>query len=405
MAFSFGGAAEGAATALRQQQQDQLKQQESAASLQNQLARAEYERQLTKQAQDKLAFDQQTQQGKQAALGELAQAVNDPIKSAAIKAGVLTGAAVLPQTDQVKKGPPVWVMRNGAPVDLTGMAQQGDTPFEKPSAASNDQVWVVRGDKVIPIEKGTAQAGDRPYEKPAAAGVTVQLGDQGLDMAAQMYAKTGQLPPMGMGTAGAQARAKIIERAAHFNPATNGFDATTAPDLASNKAGYSANTGAMNQLQKNYEAVSAFENTVKANGQLLDNVLSRIPGQTNYSFLNAPARAIGTATGNQDMAQFNALRQSVANEYGRIISNPTLTGVLSDSARREMETIMSPSASVGQIRAALSALQSEATNRRDSFATQLQSIKGRIGGGTPAAPAGGDDAAARAQALIDKYAH
>jgi hypothetical protein len=46
--------------------------------------------------------------------------------------------------------------------------QAGDKPYAQPSAAGNDQVWVLRGDKVTPIAKGTAQPGDVPYDPVAA---------------------------------------------------------------------------------------------------------------------------------------------------------------------------------------------------------------------------------------------
>jgi hypothetical protein len=70
-----------------------------------------------------------------------------------------------------------------------------------------------------------------------------------------------------------------------------------------------------------------------------------------------------------------------------LISNPNLTGVMSDAARAEAEQALSPNATVGQLRAALRTLQQESQNRREAFRAQRDEIQRGLSG-TPARPAG-----------------
>ncbi len=224
-----------------------------------------------------------------------------------------------------------------------------------------------------------AAAGRNPADDAAPT-----LTGSALDMTANLYAQTGTLPPMGMGRAGATVRQAIINRAAELHPDAN---------IAENKAAYGADTGSLKKLQQQTDAVSAFESTASANAKILDDVLKRTP-DIGVKFLNKPLRAIEGQLGSEDVAAFNTIRQSVQNEYARIISNPNLSGTMSDSARKEAETLLSTDATVGQIRAALKVLKTEAANRHTSYQDQIDSIRRRMGGqgGVPAG--GGTDVTA-----------
>jgi hypothetical protein len=73
----------------------------------------------------------------------------------------------------------------------------------------------------------------------------VNLSPAGLDAAAMQYAKTGQLPPMGMSKQSAGVRSQIINRAAEK------YGANGQPlDVAGNKATFTANQGALTDVTK-----------------------------------------------------------------------------------------------------------------------------------------------------------
>lgn len=202
----------------------------------------------------------------------------------------------------------------------------------------------------------------------AFGGGGVGLTPEGLEAAARQYATTGQMPSLGMGAAGT--RQAIINEAARLVPGV---------DIAGNAARYRAGTGALTNVTKVESAVTAFEDAAKRNAGLLRGFLEKIP-DLGVRPLNQAARAIATTFGDTGMSEFNVALQSVRNEYARIISNPNLVGVMSDTARREGEVLLNPNATVDQILAALDVLEAEARNRRESFGAVKTDLLGGFGG-------------------------
>lgn len=199
------------------------------------------------------------------------------------------------------------------------------------------------------------------------------LTPEATDMAAKMYARTGQLPPMGMGKAGAQVRQQILNRAASYNDATDSFGGAT-PDIAGNAAGYSANKRALGALQQNYSATQAFIGTMDRNLELLNQVAAKVT-DTGIPLLNLPLRNAAASMGSQDQASFNVLMQSVQGEAARILSNPTLAGQLTDTARREMQSVIAGGATVGQLQAVAKTLVQEAGNRATEYKSQIDTLR------------------------------
>lgn len=233
---------------------------------------------------------------------------------------------------------------------------------------------------------------------------TLQLTGPALDMAAKMYAKTGTLPSMGMGKAGAAIRERVLNRAAQYDPSTDAFSVDApVPDIAGAKAGFQADQGSLVSLQKNLDAVSAFMKTADKNAELLKDVMEKIPN-TGIPLLNMPVRLISkNVFGNENMAALDSIRQAVQNEYARIISQPNLAGALSDSARKEMEVVLDGNSTPHQILAALNQLHAEGQNRVKTYEEQRADIKKRIKGG-PKEPAGGATPAVVAPAAPDPNA-
>lgn len=215
----------------------------------------------------------------------------------------------------------------------------------------------------------------------------VALSPEGLDAAAMMFGKTGQLPPMGMGKAAADARTRIINRAAVLIPGL---------DIASAKADFAANQDSEKALQKQLDAVTSFEETATKNLGLFITAAEKIP-DSGSPILNRPIRTLSDSLfGSPEMATFNAQRRTVIPEFAKILNNPNLSGQLSDSARHEIEEVMSGNATLKQMVATAKALVQDTTNRKTSMTQQLQAIRARIKKGSdapatsqaPAAPAG-----------------
>lgn len=210
-----------------------------------------------------------------------------------------------------------------------------------------------------------------------AAGDVTDLTPAGLDAAALNYAKTGTLPPLGMGDK--TTRKKIINRAAEMMPGL---------DVASAKADFEANKGSLTGLQKQRDAIGAFESTALKNLDVFLEAAKKIP-DTGSPLFNRPLRSLNEKLfGDADLAAYNTARRTVIPEFAKILANPGLSGQLSDSARKEVEDVVSGNATLKQTIAAVTVLKRDTENRRTSYDDQIAGIKQRISKAEPTASAG-----------------
>lgn len=196
------------------------------------------------------------------------------------------------------------------------------------------------------------------------------LTEAGLDLAARQYAATGQIPSLGTGSKAE--RTQVINRAAQLYPNL---------DLASNRAEYDANRTSLGSLQKSRDAVGAFEQTALKNLKLFTDQAKRIM-DTGSPWVNKPLRTITrNAVGDADFLAYEAARRVAVNEISRVTSNPNLTGVLSDSARKEVESFIPENATLKEVYKVAEMLKADMHNRRESLDEQIAGIKARIGSG------------------------
>ncbi len=189
-----------------------------------------------------------------------------------------------------------------------------------------------------------------------------------LDQAAEMYARTGTLPPL-RGKAGAGLAVRIQNRAAEMSPGA---------DLAGNKASYKADTGSLAKLQQQSDNIEAFEQTGKKN---IENLLATSHNIINLGvpWLNKPARWIATnIRGDPNQSAFEAARQTAATEAAKILGGAL--GPLSDSARHEAERMMDANATPEQLAAAARTLITDFGNRKAANQAQLAEIRSRASG-------------------------
>lgn len=217
---------------------------------------------------------------------------------------------------------------------------------------------------VAPVPPASVQ-----YPKPEDEAPS--LTPAGIDAAAKLYAKDGTLPPMGMGKQGAAVRTKIINRAAELFPDL---------DLASNKADFKANQGALTQLQKQRDAIGAFEQTAGKNIDIFLKEAGKVV-DTGSPMMNTVARMVsGKMLGSSDQAGYDAARQVAINEIAKITSNPNLAGSLSDSARHEVDAFNPREATLKQSVEVMRLLKQDMANRTIAMDNQLKEIRGRISG-------------------------
>jgi hypothetical protein len=239
--------------------------------------------------------------------------------------------------------------------------------------SSADQSWVQgyeKNKKLVPM-LSIAAASNTGAGKPA-ADVAKQFGmsPEAFDQAAEKYYSAGTLPPPGRGPAGPALGRAIMNRTAELHPGAS---------LSEGSAEYKANSDSLKKIQSSFDSVAAFENTANKNLDLFTNLAQKAI-DSGIPLINAPLRTAATMLGSQDQAALNTARQVAINEIAKVTSNPSLSGQLSDSARKEIEAFNPQSATVGQTMAVAKVLKQDMANRHQSYQEQIADIKGRIGG-------------------------
>lgn len=209
--------------------------------------------------------------------------------------------------------------------------------------------------------------------KQSPAAITMQnmlpAGDA-LDQAAEKYSQTGQLPA-GFNRS-PQTTASIIKRSAELHPNQV---------LAANSAEYKANQSSLTSLQKNFDSVSAFENTAIKNLDQVALTGSKIP-DLGARFANVPVRKItADMIGTPEMAQFRTALLTAQTEAAKVLGSANASGVLSDSARHEAQEVLDGNLPFPAMMATINQLKTDFGNRHQSYATQIADIKQRLSGG------------------------
>jgi hypothetical protein len=195
------------------------------------------------------------------------------------------------------------------------------------------------------------------------------MDDPTLEMLAHQYARTGQLPPLGMGQAAVGHRMAIFKKASQLYPGL---------DVAGQMASFGADKGSLTGVTKMSDAVEAFERTAGKNLNLLLDTMAKIP-DTGSPLFNKPIRAIDERLlGSNEMAAYRAARQVALTEISRVVSNPNLVGQLSDQARREVFEFNPDTATMAQTVAVAKILRQDMNNRIASLHEQRGIIKDRI---------------------------
>lgn len=178
-------------------------------------------------------------------------------------------------------------------------------------------------------------------------------------------------------------RKMIIDRSTQYDTKTHAFRGPgqqgPAPDVASQSAAYKAASKTITDQTTLKANVDAFSRTADDISKLFDKTLAKIP-DSGVTWLNKPLRTAATAFGSESMAEYNTFRLTLQNEYSRLTTNPKLTGVLSDTARKEMENILAPDATVAQIRTSLAALKKESATRSKNIGDEITTQRKSIGG-------------------------
>jgi hypothetical protein len=230
---------------------------------------------------------------------------------------------------------------------------------------------------------GNVIANPKPIPSPNMMVMGNQLGgtqnSAALDFAANAYRQTLQMPA-GMSRSPGTVAA-IIARAAQLDQQDGGIGG------AGNKALLAASSKSLDSLQKNYDQVQAFEQTAEKNMNLLQQTAQKIP-DLGARFANIPVRSITSSMlGTQNMAAFNTALSVAQTEAAKVLTSSNASGgVLSDSARHDMQDIVDGNMPLPAMIASLNTLKQDMANRTQAYQSQIGDIQNRIkAAGTPGA--------------------
>jgi hypothetical protein len=216
--------------------------------------------------------------------------------------------------------------------------------------------------------KTITQSVAREAMKQQKQGSAVQLTPEAVDYWAQFAGTTGQVPSLGMGAAGAAARGQILNRAPQV----------VGGDVAGNKADYRAGADSLAKITTQRNQIATLEKTA---GKNLDVFLQQAKNVTDTGspIVNKVFRgAQRDLTGDPATAAFDAARVTAFTEISRVLSG-SMGGQLSDSARREAESILKGSYTLPQLMRVAQVLRQDMRNRMSSFDDQIGEIRRGIG--------------------------
>jgi len=152
-----------------------------------------------------------------------------------------------------------------------------------------------------------------------------------------------------------------------------------------------ADSATLTQLTKQQAAIRSYEKTAIANGKVLIQLADKVD-QTGVPVVERWTRAgRQNIHGDTDVNDFNGQMSLYRAEVAKIISNPNLTGVLSDHAREEAKEFLAGSATAPQIKSIVKLLEGDFGRREKSIVDEINTVKGRLnkGGAAPADVGGG----------------
>lgn len=244
----------------------------------------------------------------------------------------------------------------GAPGVTAELMQQADWLKKNPGKGASDfLLWKLHNSPAAMV-MGNQLAGTQNADA--------------LDFAANAYRQTLQLPA-GLARSPGTTQA-IIARAAQLDQQAGGAGG------AANKALLAASADSLKKLQTNFDQVSAFEQTAKNNIDLLQEVAQKIP-DLGTRFANVPVRMIsGSIIGTDNQAAFKTALNTAQTEAAKVLNSSNASGVLSDSARHELQDVIDGNVPYSALVASLNTLKQDMHNRHESYQLQIQDAQNRI---------------------------
>lgn len=222
--------------------------------------------------------------------------------------------------------------------------------------------------------KWTTREDKRKAEAAKAGAGTSAWSPEAIDAIAETVVAGQPMPAMGSGTAAMKARGVVWQRVAEIAKERN----IPLSQLPAARAQFSADKGSLAKLTQMADAVKAFENTALKNGDRLIELADKVDTTGSpviERWIRAGRKEIA---GDVDVNNFNAQIMLFGTEVAKILTNPTLSGQLTDNAREEVSQFAPKNATAAQVRGLVSLLKRDFENRRQAIDEQKSEITDRL---------------------------
>ena len=132
-------------------------------------------------------------------------------------------------------------------------------------------------------------------------------------------------------------------------------------------------------MQKQFDTVNAFETTATKNIDMALQKFADLP-DLGTRFANAPVRRGLDMIGTPEAAEAKAALATAQTESAKVLNSAQASGVLSDTARKELEDITSGNLPLKAMQGQWGVIKQDMQNRHDSYQQQIGDIQGRIKG-------------------------
>lgn len=287
--------------------------------------------------------------------------------------------AYTPQTKQIAEAVSNASMKRSEQLqteDRVADNKQKELEFEQKKRMDEE---TIRSNKAKEAAAREKNAIDREELKVRTEKKTDDLGNNmtpdAMDAAAARYNLDGSLPPnIGRGNQGAALTAKILSKAAEQAKAAGDEPEAGRIKQLANKA----SAQALGQLSKQEAMVGAFEKNAIRNADIaLD--MSKKVDRTGVPIFNKWLMAgRKNIAGDAEVSKFHAATTTFVNEYAKIMSGSMGNTVVSDSLRKETETLLSTKDTQEQFDATVGLLKQEMANRMKGFKDQKAELTGNM---------------------------
>ncbi len=138
----------------------------------------------------------------------------------------------------------------------------------------------------------------------------------------------------------------------------------------------------LTKLTQQRSAITQYEQTALKNMDYLIQLADKVD-RSGIPVLERWLRGGEKAMGDNDVRAFVAQLEVVKPEIARILSNPNLTGALTNYARQEIEAFMDPGMSAKNVRTVVELLKRDFQNRARSLDDEINSVRSQLRNLTP----------------------